>query len=289
MKKIKLVTDSGCDLPLSYIQENNIDVAFLKVNLTGEFVNDDLGQTLKYNEFYNAIRSGATPSTAQANAYEFEEIFRRNLEEGYSVICINMASPLSGTYNSANIARDSILDENSEADITIIDSVSVSLGLGALVYYANEMIKNGQTKEDIIAWVEGTKTKINHAIVIDDLECLKRGGRISGATAFVGGLLSIKPTLGLDETGALLPGTKIKGKKKVLKYIANEVKEKAVDIENQVLFICHADCEEEALSLKELILEENKVKDVMINYIGTAVGSHGGPGTLAAVFIGEGR
>lgn len=289
MNKIKIITDSACDLPVSYVKENDIEVVCLKVNITGDFINDDLGQTLKYDWFYDQIRDGATPTTAQANAYEFEEAFKKYTDEGYSVICLTIASPLSGTYNSANIAKESILEENPNADVTVLDSLSVSLGQGALVYYATEMVKAGKTKEEIVAWLTNNRGNINHAIVIDDLSCLKRGGRISSATALVGGLLNIKPTLSLDENGALLPGTKIKGKKKVLRYLANEVKDKSIEIENQVIFICHADCLAEAEALKELILEENKVKDVVINYIGTAVGSHGGPGTLAAVFIGNGR
>lgn len=287
--KVKIVTDSACDLPLSYVRENNIEVVSLKVNINDEFMEDDLGETLKYDWLYEQIRTGVMPKTAQANAYEFEEVFKKYINEGYAIICITLAGVLSGTYNSANIAKDSIVDENKDADITVIDSTSVTSGLGAIVYYANDMLKLGKSKNEIIDWIELNKRCINHSIVIDDLTCLKHGGRISSTTALVGGLLNIKPTISLDNDGRLVPGTKIKGKKKVLKYLANEVKEKAINLENQVVFISHGDCLEEAEALKEIILSENQVEGVMINYIGSTIGCHGGPGALVAAFIGEER
>ncbi|MGL5152027.1 MAG: DegV family protein [Clostridium sp.] len=286
---IKLITDSACDLPFEYIKENNIEVASLEVNINNEFRKDDLGQTLKYKEFYGLVRNGAMPSTSQVNVGTFETMFREYVSKGDSIIYISLASALSGTYNSANIARLNIMDEFENADITLIDSVSVSLGEGALVYYANEMIKDGKSKEDIVNWVEENKTKVIHSIVIDDLSHLKRGGRISGAAAVVGGLLGIKPTLKIDNEGKLSPGVKIKGKKKVFKYILDDIRENSVDIEGQTVFICHGDVENEANELKDAIISEFKVKNVIINCIGAVIGTHGGPGVLAAVFMGRQR
>lgn len=286
---IKIITDSACDLPIEYVKENNIDIVSLTVNIEGEFLPDDLGQTLKYDEFYKRVRQGAMPSTAQVNVYTFEEEFKKHVANGDSIIYIGISSTLSGTFNSANIARENILEENPNADISVIDSLSVSLGEGSLVYYANEMIKAGKGKDEVVQWVENNKRKVIHAIVVDDLNHLKRGGRISGATAAVGSLLGIKPTLRIDDEGTLLPADKVKGKKKVIKYLVNQVKEKAVNSEEQTLFIVHADALEEAESLREAILNEVKFKNVIINYVGAVVGSHGGPGTLAAVFIGSER
>lgn len=287
--KIKLITDSSCDLPLAYIKENDIEVVYLKVNIDGDFINDDLGETLKYDWLYQKMREGSLPKTAQANAYEFEEVFNKYVEDGYSIICLTLASSLSGTYNSANIAKENILENNKDADISIIDSTCVTLGLGALVAATVELIKSGKSKEEVIQWIENNKTKVNHAVIIDDLVYLKNGGRISSTTALVGGLLNIKPTISLDKTGALVQGIKIKGKKKAIKYLANEVKEKGIDLKNQVVFICHGDCIEDAETLKELILAENEVKDIVINYIGTTIGCHSGPGALVTTFIGKER
>lgn len=286
---IKIITDSACDLPIQYVKENNIELVSLTVNMNGEFLIDDLGQTLKYEDFYKQIREGAMPSTAQVNVGTFEEIFREITNEGHSIIYIGLSSALSGTFNSANIARMGILEENPNADITVIDSLSVSLGEGALVYYVCEMLKKGHSKEEVVTWAEENKRKIIHAITVDDLNHLKRGGRISGATAAVGSLLGIKPTLVIDDEGKVLPGTKIKGRKKSLKYIADEVKNKGVNLKDQTLFICHADAANDAEELKRMILENVEVKNVIINSIGAVIGTHGGPGTLAAVFIGEKR
>ena len=286
---IKLITDSACDLPIEYIRENNIDFASLSVNIKGKFVIDDLGQTLKYNDFYKLLREGEMPSTSQVNVGTFEDIFTKYVEKGESIIYIGLSSTLSGTFNSASIAREIVLEKNPKADISVIDSLSVSLGEGALVYYACEMIKNGSSKEEVVRWVEDNKRKVVHAITIDDLSHLKRGGRISSATAAVGGLLNIKPTLKIDAEGNVIPGVKIKGKKKVIKYLVDQVKENAVNVEKQVLFICHSDCLSEAELLKEVILSEVKPKDVIINSIGAVIGTHGGPGILAVAFMANER
>lgn len=286
---IKLITDSACDLPIKYIKENNIEIASLEVNLNGDFKKDDLGQTLKYGDFYKFIREGGMPSTSQANVDTFEKIFRKYVEKRDSIIYVSLASALSGTYNSAHIARLNIIDENENADITLIDSVSVSLGEGALVYYINELIKKGKTKEEIVEWAEKNKTRINHSIVLDDLSHLKRGGRISGTAAVVGTILGIKPTLKINRDGSLGVGPKLKGKKKVVKYILDDIRENVESAEEQILFLAHADATEEIEDLKAQILKEFKFKDVLVNYIGAVIGSHGGPGTIAAVFLGKDR
>ena len=287
--RVQLITDSASDLPIDYVRENNIDIACLEVNIKGEFVKDDLGQTLKHQEFYGLLRQGEMTSTSQVNIHTFEEMFEGYIKEGKSIIYIGLASVLSGTVNSARAARENILENYPEADITVIDSKSASLGEGALVYYACEMLKQGQSKEEVVTWVKENRTKVIHAITVDDLGYLKRGGRISGATAIVGSLLSIKPSIKFDEEGHVIPGVKLKGNKNALKYLVNEIKEKGVDLEKQTLFICHADVTENALKLKEMILEECKVKDVMINQIGAVIGTHGGPGAMAVMFIGSQR
>lgn len=287
--KIKLLVDSACDLPIEYINKNNIDFVSLEVNIKGKFLKDDFGKSISYDNFYALLRNGEMTSTSQVNVFTFEEKFENYVKEGYSIIYIGLSGALSGTVSSAIKARENILGKYSNADISIIDSKSVSLGIGALVYYANEMIKSGKEKEYIVNWLECNVLKINHAIVLNDLVHLKRGGRISGASATVGTLLNIKPSLIVDREGKVTPGSKIKGRKKALKYIVNEIKEKGLGLNNQVLFIAHADCLEEAEELKKMILLEVNIKDVIINSIGAVIGTHGGPGTLAAIFLGEER
>lgn len=287
--EIKIITDSACDLTKEYIESENIGLVSLILNLNGKLIKDDLGKTLSYKEFYNEMRKGATPTTSQINSYDFEEEFIKHIKNGDSIIYISLSSNLSGTFNSANIAKNNLIEEYPDAKIYLVDSLSVSVGQGFLVEKACDMRNNGLNAEEIVNWLEENKRKVVHSILIDDLNHLKRGGRISSTTATIGGLLNIKPTLYIDDDGKLVQGEKIKGKKKALRFLVNEVKERAINTENETLYICHGDCLEEAETLKNMILEEVKFKNIVINYIGNVVGAHAGPGVLAALFLGENR
>lgn len=286
---IKIVTDSSCDLGINFIEENNIELIPLLLNLDGETLKDDLGKSLGYREFYEKLRAGSMPSTSQINIYTFEEKFKELLDKGYEILYIGLSSALSGTFNSANMARNNILEENPNAKIAVVDSISVSMGLGMLIKKAYEMINEGKMLEEIVQWIEENKNKVIHAILVDDLKHLKRGGRLSASSAAVGSILNIKPLLKLNNSGAVEAAEKVKGKKKALKRLASIVKEKAINIENEILYIMHGDALEEAQYLKEMILQELNFKDVKVEYIGTVIGTHGGPGTIAAVFCGNER
>ena len=286
---IKIVTDSSCDLGINFIEENNIELIPLLLNLDGEIIEDDLGKSLGYREFYDKLREGSMPSTSQINIYTFEEKFKELLDKGYEILYIGLSSALSGTFNSANMARNNILEENPNAKIAVVDSISVSMGLGMLIKKACKMIEEGKMLEDIVQWIEENKNKVIHAILVDDLKHLKRGGRVSASTAAVGSILNIKPLLKLNNSGAVEVSEKIKGKKKGLKRLASIVKENAINIENEILYIMHGDVLEEAQYLKGIILQELNFKDVKVEYIGTVIGTHGGPGTIATVFWGNER
>ena len=286
---IKIVTDSSCDLGINFIEENNIELIQLLLNLDGEIIKDDLGKSLGYREFYEKLRAGSMPSTSQINIYTFEEKFKELLDKGYEILYIGLSSALSGTFNSANMARNNILEENQNAKIAVVDSISVSMGLGMLIKKAYEMINEGKMLEEIVQWIEENKSKVIHAILVDDLKHLKRGGRLSASSAAVGTILNIKPLLKLNNSGAVEVSEKIKGKKKGLKRLASIVKENAINIENEILYIMHGDVLEEAQYLKGIILQELNFKDVKVEYIGTVIGTHGGPGTIAAVFWGNER
>ena len=286
---IKIVTDSSCDLGINFIEENNIELIQLLLNLDGEIIKDDLGKSLGYREFYEKLRAGSMPSTSQINIYTFEEKFKELLDAGYEILYIGLSSPLSGTFNSANMARNNILEENPNAKIAVVDSISVSMGLGMLIKKAYEMINEGKMLEEIVQWIEENKNKVIHAILVDDLKHLKRGGRLSASSAAVGSILNIKPLLKLNNSGAVEVSEKIKGKKKGLKRLASIVKENAINIENEILYIMHGDVLEEAQYLKGIILQELNFKDVKVEYIGTVIGTHGGPGTIATVFWGNER
>ncbi|VYU05155.1 DegV family EDD domain-containing protein [Clostridium tertium] len=288
MKTI-IFTDSCCDLPISFVKENNIEVMHLRVNIKGQDIPDDLGESISYKDFYKLIRDGEMPTTSQANVGEFQEKFEKYVSEGYSIIYIGFSSALSGCVNSARIAMENIKQEKEEADITIIDTKSASMGLGLLVYYAANMLKDGKSKVEIINWIEENKLKVNHWFTVDDLNHLKRGGRVSSSVAIVGTMLNIKPIMHVDDEGRLIPVSKVKGRKKSIKSLQEKLIEKIVNPEEQTIFISHGDCIEEAEHLKELILNEIKVKDVIINNVGPVIGSHSGPGTMALFFMGSSR
>ncbi len=287
--KTVILTDSCCDLPIDFVKENNVEVMPIRVNLKGEDIPDDLGQSINYNVFYDMIRAGEMPSTSQVNAYTFTEAFKKYSSEGYSIIYIGFSSALSGCVNSARIAKEAVEDEIPSADITVIDTKSASMGLGLIVYYAVNMLKDGASKDKIISWIEDNKLKVNHWFTVDDLNHLKRGGRISSTVAIVGTMLNIKPIMHVDDEGMLVPVSKVKGRKKSIKELEEKLKERIVNSEEQTIFISHGDCLSDAEHLKDLILKETKVKDVIINNIGPAVGTHSGPGTLALFFIGTNR
>jgi len=286
---IKLITDSACDLSMNYLRENDIDFTSLMVNLNGEFIKDDFGQTLSHEDFYKTVKEGAMPSTTQVNVGTFYEMFTKYVEQEKTIIYIGLSGALSGTVSSAITARNMVIEEHPNAKIYVVDSLSASVGQGSLVYKAVEMIKDNKSAEEIVDYLESIKRKVIHAITVDDLNHLKRGGRISGAVAAVGGLLGIKPTLKLDSEGKVVATEKIKGRKKALKNLLQQMESKGENLEEQNIFICHADCIEDPLELKKMILKEFKVKNIIINSIGAVIGTHGGPGTMGLVFIGNER
>ncbi|MBE6066492.1 MAG: DegV family protein [Clostridium lundense] len=284
-----IVIDSCSDLPRDFVEKNNIPSLGINVVLNGREFVDDFGKTVTYKEFYDAVREGEMPTTAQVNSETYKEEFLKHVKENKSIIYLAFSSGLSGSINSANIAKSEILEEYENADITIIDTKSASLGEGLIVYYAYDMLKKGCSKEEIVNWVEKNKLKVNHWVIADDLNHLKRGGRISGTQAVVGTLLNIKPVIKVDDEGRLIPVAKVKGRKKALKTLVDKFREKVVNPEEQVIFISHSDCASDAELVKSMILEEFKVKDFIINQIGPGIGSHTGIGTVTLFFMGDSR
>ncbi len=284
-----LVIDSGCDLPLEYIEQDNIVALGLICNFKGKEIEDDFGKKFIRKDFYDALRQGEMPTTSQINSEKYVEVFRKYVHERKSIIYIAMSSALSGTINSANIGRGTVLEEFPEADISIVDSKCASLGQGLLVYYAYEMLKEGKSKDEIVAFIEKNKLKINHWFTVNDLNHLKRGGRISSSAATVGTLLSIKPVLFMDNEGRLTTFSKCRGRKKAINTLVEKFKERTDPNKQQVIAIGHGDCIEDALLLESLVREHGNVKDVILSYVGTAIGSHTGPEILGLYFMAEER
>lgn len=286
---IKLITDSGCDLSYSFLEENNIELIEITVTYDGKEFKDDLGKSISYKEFYDSMRNGAAPTTAQVNVLSFYNAFEKNYKEGNSVIYICLSSGLSGTHNNAVFAKNEILDKYKDADITIIDSKSASIGFALCIYLINQMIKEGKSKEEIVKFADENINRISHFYTVDDLNYLKRGGRISSTSAFVGSLLNIKPVLYVNSEGKLVPLFKVKGRKKAVHSLFEMMEKNIESLEEQTIFICHAECEEDAKQLKNLILEKYKPKEIITTMMGTTIGSHAGPGTLVISFLGKPR
>lgn len=286
---IKIFTDSSCDLPIELVKSRNIGLIPLTVNIKGEFIEDDLGQTLKYDDFYKLIRAGEQMSTAQVNVFTFEERFKEEIIKGNDIVYISISAELSGTNNSARIARENLLEEYPNAKIAVINSKGVTLGQGLLVLKAWELMNEGKTVEEIEQWVDDNLYNVQYAIVLDDLNHLKRGGRISATSAAIGSLLNVKPTLKITREGTVTAGVKLKGRKKAIKYLIEELKEKGKDLENQTIFVAHTDCIEDATLLKEKVQEELGLSNIIIQTIGPLIGTHAGPDALAIIYFGQER
>jgi len=285
-----IITDSNCDLSAEFLEENNIPVIPFYFYLQGKDYEDNFGGSIGYKEFYDELRRGERSTTAQITPYNLEEYFRKYVSEGYSnFIYIGFSSALSETYNNAIKAKKAILEENKYADITVIDSRSATSGQGLLVYYAYEMLEQGKSKEEIVNWVEDNKHKVNIWFTVDSLEHLKRGGRISATSATLGTVLDVKPVLIVDKDGKLVAIKKVRGRKKSIITLFEEFKDRVINSEEQIIFINHGDCLEDAECLKSLIMNEVKVKNVVINYVGPVIGAHTGPGVLSIAYIGKTR
>lgn len=286
MEKYAIVTDSCCDMPYSYIKENNIPFASLTMRFNDKEYKDDFKISMDADTFYNYLKDGVMPATSQANVNDFYNIFSEALKDNEKVLYIGVSSGLSGTVNSATLAKK-MIEENGGNKIYIVDTLTASLGQGILLIKAVNMQKEGKSIEEVYEYLLNERFKLNTYITVDDLKHLKNGGRISGAAAAIGIVLHIKPVMTLNDEGRILPCLKIKGRKKVMSKLKEIVTERIRD--KEIIAICHAQCLEEAEKLKSDLMEELGIKEVLINEIGPVVGTHGGPGAMGIFFIGKER
>ncbi len=284
-----IIIDSCTDLPYSYIMEQRATVVNFTYQFKGKENVDDFFQSIDPKSFYDDVRAGEMPTTSQVNTDEYIKTFRPFIEKNIPVISLSFSSALSGSYGSSVLAKDMLLEEYPNADITLIDTKAASLGSGLIAWNAIKMLKEGASKEEIIKWVEDNKLKVAHWFTVGDLNHLKKGGRVSGATAFIGTMLDIKPILHVDNEGRLIPVTKVKGRKKSIRALFEKLQETIVNPDDQTIFISHGDALEDAQYLGDLIKAKYNVKDIVFNNVGPVIGSHSGPGTLALFFLSSGR
>lgn len=287
MKNYVIVTDSTADLPVNIIEEYNLTVIPLSYSFENEADKPDKQSDIR--EFYERIKRGDKATTTLVNSKAFEDCFASLLESGNDILYLGFSSALSGTYGSSLIAREELLGKYTDARIECIDTLSASLGEGLLVYYAAKMKQEGKSLDEVVQWISDNKLHLCHWFTVDDLNHLKRGGRISAMTATIGTALGVKPILHVDNEGRLVPVTKARGRKKSIQALVDHMEATCTNPEGQSIFITHADCLEDAEYLSNLVKEKFNVKEIVINYIGPVIGSHTGQGALALFFLGRER
>lgn len=280
--KIKILADSACDLTENYYNEYNIQMVPLTVHLDDKDFKDGIEITPK--KVYNAMRDGASPKTSQVSLQAFKTIFTSYAKKNEPLIYLSFSSELSGTYQTAKMMEQEIKEENPDAPIYVIDTKCASIGYGLVVLRAAKLAKDGASVEDIIETAKYHAEHMEHIFTVDDLEYLYRGGRVSKTAAFVGSLLKIKPILHVED-GKLIPLEKIRGSKRVLARMLDIMEERGTDFTNQIIGISHGDDLETAEKLAALIKERFNVEDIIIEMVGSVIGAHSGPGTLALFFL----
>lgn len=287
--EFKIISDSTSDLPHQIVEELNLTILPLKFYIDDvEYYNYSDHRMISPKDFYAKMKSGATPSTAQINPDEFIEVMKPILDKGEDVLILLFSSALSGTYNSARIAQELMSLEYPDRKIIINDTKAASLGEGLLVYLASLEKQKGKSIEEVNQFVNQTKMQVAHWFTVDDINHLRRGGRITSVASLVAKTLNIKPVMHVDGEGRLIPRQKVMGRKKSIKTLFEQMKKTALP-NQEVVFIGHADCLEEAMDLSHMIEEHFNIIPTVVGDIGPVIGSHAGHGTLGLFFLAENR
>lgn len=287
MSNYKITSDTTCDLPDSYLKENDIAIIPLYYNLNDVIYGEEINLTP--HEFYDKMKEGSMPSTMACNPDTTERIFRKILESGYDILHIAFSSALSSSYNTAAVVGKELAEEFPDRKIIVIDSKAASMGEGLIVYNTVLNKNNGMSIEDNAKWVEDNLLNVCHLFTVNDLFHLHRGGRVSKATAIIGTMINVKPVLHVDDEGALVSLNNVRGRKKAINALADNMGKVIEGFNNDVIMISHGDCYDEAFALGEQLKERYGVKEVIINYVCPTVGAHTGPGVIALFYMGKER
>lgn len=288
MKKFVIITDSCSDLEKELRVKYDIDYVPMHYRIDGvDHIASLDWEELSAPDFYNVMRGGKRIYTAQVNAIDYKEKFESYLQKGFDILSISCSSALSNSVNSSYAVRDELLGKYPEAKIICVDSLNSCSGQGILCLKASELRSEGKTIEEVAEWVTSHRKIMHQEATVDKLTYLKQAGRVSATSAFFGGLLSVKPIIISDVNGQNVSVEKVKGRKTSFVRLAERVKERYLDLPYQKVHIGHADCLEEALELKKIVLETlGKDVEIHVSYIGPIVGASVGPGTLAVYFFG---
>ena len=268
MANYKIITDSACDLPESMLKQLDVTTTSLSVLFKGENRADTV-EDHQIKEIYDGLRSGENATTSAANPEGWSRVIESVLAQGYDALVLAFSSALSTTYQSAVIAGEELKEKYPQRRIIVLDTLSAALGQGLLVWYACRKRDEGLSLDELAAWVEENKLHLCHWFTVNDLMYLKRGGRVSAATAVLGTMMNIKPVLHVDNEGRLINMEK--------------------DWDNEMVFICHGDCLEDAQTLEQILYRTAGPQRIFIGNLGAVIGSHAGPGTLAVFFLGDHR
>lgn len=292
MRKYVITTDTTSDLPYSYIKEHGIGIQPLYYSLDGIVYGGDDGEDgLSPEVFYAKMRKGQLPNTMATNPDIVKKTFKNYTDQDIEVLHISFSSALSGSCNNAQIVAREIGEEDPNAKIIVVDSLSASLGEGLLIHKAVMLKEAGKSIEEVVDWLENNKLHLCHQFTVDDLRHLHRGGRVSKTTAIIGTMINVKPILHVNNEGRLVPLSNVRGRKKSLITLVDNMEKQIVGYEDQndIVFISHADALHDAEFVADKVKERFGIHKAMINFVSPTVGAHAGPGTIALFYMGNER
>ena len=290
MSDFVILTDSSADLSADMVRKLNVEVLPLGFVLDNQtYRNYPDNREMDPHVFYERLRAGDVATTNAVNVAQYVEALEPLLQAGKDVLVLAFSSGLSTTYNSSRLAVEELSARYPERKLYTVDTLCASLGQGLLVWYAARERERGRSIEEVRDWIEEHRLNICHQFTVDDLHFLKRGGRISAATAVVGTMLQIKPVLHVDDEGHLINTGKVRGRQAALKALVDRMEHTAIDSGSLTVFISHGDCLEDARTVADMVKNRFGVEEVYINYVGPVIGAHSGPGTVALFYAGTER
>lgn len=286
----EIVTDSSCNLPEELIDRYRLNILSLMFRVGGkEYYSYEKGKITDLKPFYTMMRNKEEMTTSLIDMNTCMPVFEELLMQGKDILYIGFSSALSGTYQVGSMVLEDLKSSYPDRKIYSIDTLGASLGEGLLVYHAAELRRQDKNIEEVYQWLLDNRLHLCHWFTVDDLFFLKRGGRVSASSAVLGTILGVKPVLHMDNEGRLILMEKARGRKNSLDALVNHMQETAINPEEQMIFITHGDCIEDAKYVENQVRERMHVKDVLINYVDPVIGAHSGPGTVALFFLGTHR
>ncbi len=288
MNPYVICTDSACDMSEAILRDWGVSAASLRFRFEGEpeeYKNNQLSAA----DFYQKMRAGGVAKTSAVNVEDFKILFEQYLSNGEDILYLGFSSGISTTYNSARLAAEELAGTYPDRKIITVDTLAASAGVGLLIYMAVQKKQAGASMEEVAQYVMDLRLKLCHWFTVDDLQYLKRGGRVSPTAAFVGGVLGIKPVMHVDNEGKLIPMSKVRGRRAALQAMADQYGRLADLSVSAPVYISHGDCMGDVELLKKLLKEQHNADVEVVSDVGPVIGAHSGPGTLALFFVGKER